>query len=266
MIDYRYNALAVFGNQSPAAAEKAAPSSPTAAQIGWRIGVQQHTFRRFTFHEMRDMMVALGIERAEGAFFLPLDKACPELKTGEEHSSELRKKLKRQGFRGVAFIENEHDSEALMADAAECVAFAEKTAQGIAAQRSASRNAPARYEPGCTALVTMKCATTARRCAVMRAFNEASNSEPRIATLRGARRQSLSGCKQFAAAVCVEIGDTHVEGSDAATFPAGFGGRRGGCFFPHDPTRFGIGAGRPACAERTDRRRHDRARQADPGR
>jgi sugar phosphate isomerase/epimerase len=96
-------ALAIFGGRSAAAAEKVVSSSPTAAKMGWQIGVEQYTFRRFTLYEMLDMMVTLGIEHAEGAFFLPLDKARPELKTNEELSPPVRKELKqRMADRGIS--------------------------------------------------------------------------------------------------------------------------------------------------------------------
>lgn len=96
-------ALAVFGNRFAAAAEKVVSSSPAAARMGWLIGVQQYTFRRFTFYEMLDMMLQLGIAHAEGGFFLPLDKARPELKTNEELSPALRNELKqRMADRGIS--------------------------------------------------------------------------------------------------------------------------------------------------------------------
>ncbi len=95
--------FARFGCGVAAAAGKVKSSSPAAAKMGWRIGVQQYTFRRFSFFEMLDMMVKLGIEHAEGAFFLPLDKARPALKTNHELSSAERVELKqRMADRGVS--------------------------------------------------------------------------------------------------------------------------------------------------------------------
>jgi L-ribulose-5-phosphate 3-epimerase len=79
-----------------AAAEKAACSSPKAAALGWLVGVQQYTFRRFNFYEMLDRMSDLGIQHAEACFFLRLDEKRPELKVSEDLSAEVRKELKKR--------------------------------------------------------------------------------------------------------------------------------------------------------------------------
>lgn len=85
------------------AADMVQSSSPSAAKIGWLLGVQQYTFRRFSFYETLDMMVKLGIERVEPAFFLPLDKARPGLATNEDLSPELRREVKqRMSDRGLS--------------------------------------------------------------------------------------------------------------------------------------------------------------------
>ena len=85
-----------IGARNAAAVEKVRCSSPKAARMGWLLGVQQYTFRRFSFFEMLDMMVELGIENAEAGFFLKLDKDRPELKTSEELSPAVRKEVKKR--------------------------------------------------------------------------------------------------------------------------------------------------------------------------
>jgi sugar phosphate isomerase/epimerase len=64
------------------------------------------------------------------------EKGKPEsrdvpLGNGVANVAAILRELERQVFRGVAVIEYEHDSNALMADVAKCVAFIEKTAQAI---------------------------------------------------------------------------------------------------------------------------------------
>jgi sugar phosphate isomerase/epimerase len=89
-------ALANLGGRRAAAAEKVRCSSPTAARMGWLVGVQQYTFRRFSLYEMLDMMVDLGIQHVETGFFLPLDKARPGLQTNQDLSPEVRTELKKK--------------------------------------------------------------------------------------------------------------------------------------------------------------------------
>ncbi len=85
------------------AAEAVKTSSPTAAKMGWLVGMQLYTFRRFSFYEALDMIAELGIQHVEPCFFLALDKARPELKTNEDLSAEVRKELKaRLADRGMA--------------------------------------------------------------------------------------------------------------------------------------------------------------------
>lgn len=76
--------------------EKSGCSSPTAAAMGWSVGVAQYTFRRFSFYEALDMTADLGIQNIEPAFFLRLDKARPELKVNEDLTPALRKELKQK--------------------------------------------------------------------------------------------------------------------------------------------------------------------------
>lgn len=51
---------------------------------------------------------------------------------GKANYAAVLKELHRQGHRGLLVIEYEHDSDALMKDMAECVAFVEKTAKELA--------------------------------------------------------------------------------------------------------------------------------------
>lgn len=96
-------ALAASGGLRAGAAEKVRCSSPVAAQLGWRVGVAQYTFRRFSLFEMLDMLVELGIEYVELGFFLPLDKARPKLQSNEKLPPGVRKELKqRLADRGLA--------------------------------------------------------------------------------------------------------------------------------------------------------------------
>lgn len=85
------------------AAEKVRSSSPSAAKIGWQVGLAQYTFRRFSLFEMFDKMVELGIVYYEPDFFLQVDKSRPKLLINESLSAELRKEVKqRMADRGIA--------------------------------------------------------------------------------------------------------------------------------------------------------------------
>lgn len=77
-------------------ADRVKSSSPAAEKLGWRIGLAQYTFRRFSFFETLDLAVKLGISCIEPDFFLPLDKARPKLLINEDLSPELRKEVKQR--------------------------------------------------------------------------------------------------------------------------------------------------------------------------
>ena len=95
--------LGNLGSLSATAAERVRSSSPTAAAMGWLVGVQQYTFRRFSLYEMLEMMVDLGIEHMEPGFFLALDKARPKLQANEDLSPEVRRELKgKMADRGIS--------------------------------------------------------------------------------------------------------------------------------------------------------------------
>ena len=89
-------AFAGPGVRSARAVDKVQCSSPAAEAMGWRMGVAQYTFRRFSFFESLDMLAKLGVCNIEPAFFLKLDKARPELKVNENLSPEVRKELKQK--------------------------------------------------------------------------------------------------------------------------------------------------------------------------
>lgn len=95
---------------SCSAAEKTRSSSPSAAAMGWLVGAQLYTFRRFPFYEALERIAELGIVHVEPCFFLALDKARPELKTNEDLPADARKELKsRLSDRGIvmsAFYSN----------------------------------------------------------------------------------------------------------------------------------------------------------------
>jgi sugar phosphate isomerase/epimerase len=90
----------VHGADGPA---KVKISSPTAAKMGWLVGCQLYTYRRYSFFEALEHIAALGIAHVEPCFFLGLDKARPELKTNEDLPADVRKELKKRlADRGIA--------------------------------------------------------------------------------------------------------------------------------------------------------------------
>lgn len=94
--------LAGLGSSPAAAGEPVKTSSPSAEKIGWLVGCQLYTFRRFSFYEALDKIAALGIRCVEPCFFLRLSQDQPELKTNEDLSADARKELKsRLADRGI---------------------------------------------------------------------------------------------------------------------------------------------------------------------
>ncbi len=69
-------------------------STPNAEKLGWRMGVQLYTYRRFSFYEALDKIAALGVRHVEPGFFLKLDKERPKLTTSEKLDADARKELK----------------------------------------------------------------------------------------------------------------------------------------------------------------------------
>jgi len=113
------------------AAEKVRSSSPSAAKIGWRVGVAQYTFRRFSLYEALDLIAGLGIENVEPDFFLPLDKARPKLQVNEGLAPEVRKELKqRLADRGMAMPSFYSSLGAKMEDARKIFEFCKEMGAG----------------------------------------------------------------------------------------------------------------------------------------
>ena len=71
-------------------------STPNAEKLGWRLCVQQYTFRDRSFYEMLEVMVKLGVQNVEPAYFLPLSKEKPDLKTSESLTADQRKEMKKR--------------------------------------------------------------------------------------------------------------------------------------------------------------------------
>jgi sugar phosphate isomerase/epimerase len=84
------------------AAEPPKSGAPSAVKLGWEPCCSMYTFRRFPFYEAIEKIASLGFRAVEPAFFLALDKARPDLKTGENLAPEVRKELKaRLADRGM---------------------------------------------------------------------------------------------------------------------------------------------------------------------
>ncbi len=95
--------LGGVGGRCAAAVGKVACSTPTAAAMGWLVGAQLYTFRRFDLYEALDMIAELGLCHIEPCFFLRLDKKRPKLKVNEDLPAGARKELKRKlGDLGIA--------------------------------------------------------------------------------------------------------------------------------------------------------------------
>jgi sugar phosphate isomerase/epimerase len=108
--------LGIPGGRLARAGEGLKISSPAAEKLGWKIAAQLYTFRRFPFYEALEMIAKLGIRLVEPCFFLGLDRARPELKTGEGLSPEVRKELRgrleKHGIRMANFyadLQNDAD-------------------------------------------------------------------------------------------------------------------------------------------------------------
>jgi sugar phosphate isomerase/epimerase len=69
-------------------------STPNAEKLGWRICCQLYTFRDRSFYEALEVIAGMGVSRVEPAFFLPLSKEHPDLKTGESLLPDQRREMK----------------------------------------------------------------------------------------------------------------------------------------------------------------------------
>jgi sugar phosphate isomerase/epimerase len=71
-------------------------STPNAEKLGWRLSIQQYTFRDRSFYEMLDVLVKMGVQNVEPAYFLKLSKEKPDLTCSESLSAENRKEMKKR--------------------------------------------------------------------------------------------------------------------------------------------------------------------------
>jgi len=76
--------------------QKVKLSTPNAEKLGWRLSCGLYTFRDRSFYEAIDVIAGLGIVSVEPAFFLPLSKDHPDLKTSEALSPEQRREMKKR--------------------------------------------------------------------------------------------------------------------------------------------------------------------------
>ncbi|HSW00908.1 MAG TPA: sugar phosphate isomerase/epimerase family protein [Sedimentisphaerales bacterium] len=89
-------AFAMATRGAAAEAKKVKLSTPNAEKLGWRLSCGLYTFRDRSFYEAIDVIAGLGIVNIEPAFFLPLSKDQPDLKTNESLSAEPRREMKRR--------------------------------------------------------------------------------------------------------------------------------------------------------------------------
>jgi sugar phosphate isomerase/epimerase len=88
--------LAMTAKGLSAEAPKVKLSTPRAEKIGWRLSCGFYTFRDRSFYEALDVIAGLGIRCVEPAFFLPLSKEQPELKTSESLAPGQRREMKKR--------------------------------------------------------------------------------------------------------------------------------------------------------------------------
>ncbi|MGE5293962.1 MAG: sugar phosphate isomerase/epimerase family protein [Solirubrobacterales bacterium] len=89
-------ALALASRGAAAQPQKVKLSSPHAEKIGWRFSCGLYTLRDRSFYEAIEVIAGLGIQNVEPAFFLPLSKEQPDLKTSESLSPDQRKEMKKR--------------------------------------------------------------------------------------------------------------------------------------------------------------------------
>jgi L-ribulose-5-phosphate 3-epimerase len=71
-------------------------STPNAENLGWRICCQLYTFRDRSFYEALEVITGMGVRLVEPAFFLPLSKERPDLKTCDALPSNIRREMKKR--------------------------------------------------------------------------------------------------------------------------------------------------------------------------
>lgn len=89
-------ALAMTAPVAAAETQKVKLSTPNAEKLGWRLSCGLYTFRDRSFYEAIDAIAGLGIRNVEPAFFLPLSKEQPDLKTSESLSADQRREMKKR--------------------------------------------------------------------------------------------------------------------------------------------------------------------------
>ena len=72
---------------SPLWAAEAAKGAPNAEKLGWRLGCQAYTFRKFTFFEAVDKVASLGLHCIEAYPGQRLSRAKSKVKTNESMSA-----------------------------------------------------------------------------------------------------------------------------------------------------------------------------------
>jgi len=71
-------------------------STPKAERLGWRLCCGLYTFRDRSFYEALAVIGDMGVRLVEPAFFLPLSKEQPDLKTSEALSPDQRREMKQR--------------------------------------------------------------------------------------------------------------------------------------------------------------------------
>ena len=88
--------LAAAAGGASVKAQEARLGTPRAEKLGWRFSCGLYTFRDRSFYEALDVIAGLGIRRVEPAFFLPLSKERPDLKTSESLAPGQRREMKKR--------------------------------------------------------------------------------------------------------------------------------------------------------------------------
>ncbi|MHC4475409.1 MAG: family 16 glycoside hydrolase [Planctomycetota bacterium] len=91
----------------------------TRSYVGWRLGMQAYTFRKFTFYEAVDKTASLGIGWIEAYPGQTLSKDLPDAKTNHELPAEMREQVKKKlAETGVRLVN--YGVVRLVNDEAEC--------------------------------------------------------------------------------------------------------------------------------------------------
>ncbi len=92
----RHDFPVVGGRSAAATARRPNSARPTREKLGWRLCCQLYTFRDRSFYEALEVMAGMGVRRVEPAFFLPLSKEQPDLKTSESLAPDKRREMKQR--------------------------------------------------------------------------------------------------------------------------------------------------------------------------